>query len=150
MQTVHGFFGSVDYVSSACWEPSLRYLHQVRWVTVCMSYSNLGLQLHRCLTISSRAFTQKQWFATSFSLLLWATISSHLRFPGIMFNMCVFFFAIWLNHSLSALSWCRLSRPFSQPELFSYLCSSHISATKAAYSLTWTLPALFLLELSQS
>lgn len=98
----------------------------------------------------------KSWPSTlqmsNHQLLLWAT-SSHLPFPGTMFNMCAFFFSVWLNHSLgafSALLWYRLSRSFSQPELFSCLSSPRISATKVSYSLTWTLPALFLLELSQS
>lgn len=97
--------------------------------------------------------TQNQWFTTSFTLLLWATKSSRLPFPGIMFNICLPSLQSGWIHSFaafSALPWYRLSRSFSQPELFFCLSSSYISATKVSYSLTRTWPALFLSALSQS
>lgn len=135
MGAVRGPFGSVDYVSSV--ETQLE-ITTPSW---------MGHSLYVLL---------KSWPLTlqmsNHQLLLWATTSSHLPFPGTMFNMCAFFFSVWLNHSLgafSALPWYRLSMSFSRPELFC-LSSSHISDTKFSYSLTWTLPALFLLELSQS
>lgn len=42
-------------------------------------------------------FTQNQWFTTSFTQLLWATVSSHLPSPGIKFNMDVSFVTARVN-----------------------------------------------------
>jgi len=62
-------------------------------------------------------FTQNQWFATSFTQLLWATVSSHLPSSCMAVNMYVSLLTARLSctslAAFSAFPWCRLTRSFS-------------------------------------
>lgn len=103
--------------------------------------------LCRCLAISASSFYSNQWFTTLFTWLLWAAISFHLPFPGIVSYVDVSFLTTGLYAQVL-----QLFLPFHNTDFpehshsqnfFPHPSSSHISASRASFSSALTWPGLF-------